>query len=105
MKDTLEEAKVALAKAKNEMALYYNLCRAPTPTFVPGDKVYLDATDIQTTCPSKKLSHCRLGPYPIKRHIGKYAYRLMLLHPMRHLHPVFNVVKLTLAVEDPICGR
>jgi len=24
---------------------------------------------------------------------------------MKHLHPVFNVVKLTLASEDPISGR
>ena len=25
--------------------------------------------------PSKKLSHRRLGPYPVERRIGKYAYR------------------------------
>ena len=61
MKVTLEEAKAALKKAKDEMVRYYNQCRIPAPVFYPGDKVYLDASDIQTTCPSKKLSHQHLG--------------------------------------------
>jgi len=33
------------------------------------------------------------------------AYRLKLLYWMKQLHPVFNVVKLTLALEDLITGR
>ena len=33
------------------------------------------------------------------------AYRLRLPHRMKQLHPVFNVVKLTLALDDPITGR
>ena len=67
MKDTLEEAKSALAKAKDDMTRYYNRCRSPAPTFSPSDMVYLDSEDIQTTRPSKKLSHRRLGPYPVER--------------------------------------
>jgi len=65
MKDTLEEAKSALAKAKDDMAQYYNHCCSPALSFSSGDMVYLDSEDIQTTCPSKKLSHCRLGPYTV----------------------------------------
>jgi len=49
MKTTLEEAKAALAKAKDDMAHYYNRRRTPAPMFTPGDKVYLDAADIHTT--------------------------------------------------------
>jgi len=49
MKDTLEEAKSALAKAKDDMAQYYNRHRSPAPSFSPGDMVYLDSEDIQTT--------------------------------------------------------
>ena len=33
------------------------------------------------------------------------AYHLKLPHGMRQLHPVFNVVKLSAAPEDPILGR
>ena len=78
MKDTLEEAKSALAKAKDNMVWYYNCCRSPAPSFSPGNMVYLDSEDIQTTCWSKKLLHRRLGPYPVERRVGKYAYHLVL---------------------------
>jgi len=105
MKDTLEEAKSALAKAKDDMARYYNRCHSPAPTFSPGDMVYLDSEDIQTTRPLKKLSHRRLGPYLVERRVGKYAYRLVLPPPMRRLHPVFNVVKLSPTPDDRIVGR
>ena len=79
--------------------------RGPAPSFAPGDMVYLDSEDIQTTRPSKKLAHCRLGPYPVESRVGKNAYRLTLPFSMRSLHPVFNVVKLTPAPADPIHGR
>ena len=105
MKDTLEEAKSALATAKDDMARYYNRRHSPAPSFSPGDMVYLDSKDIQTTCPSKKLSHHHLGPYPVKRHVGKYAYHLVLPPPMRRLHLVFNVMKLSPAPDDAIIGR
>jgi len=98
MKDTLKEAKSALAKAKDDMAQYYNYCCSPAPSFSPGDMVYLDSEDIQTTRPSKKLLHRCLGPYPVERRIRKYAYCLVLPPPMRRLHPVF-------APNDPIAGR
>jgi len=54
MRNTLEEAKSALAKAKDDMAKYYNQWQTPAPVYMPGDKVYLDASDIHTTRPSKK---------------------------------------------------
>ena len=57
MKNTLEEAKAALVKSKDDMARYYNQRRTPAPDYRPGDKVYLDASDISTTRPSWKLSH------------------------------------------------
>ena len=105
MKAALEEAAAALNQAKEDMARYYNQRHLPTPTFRPGDKVYVDASDIRTTRPSQKLAHRRLGPYPVERQVSRNAYRLTLPYSMRRLHPVFNVVKLTLAPSDPIPGR
>ena len=57
MKSTLDEACAALAKSKDDMARYYNQRRTPAPTFVAGEKVYLDASDISTTRPAKKFVH------------------------------------------------
>ena len=73
--------------------------------FKPGDQVYLDVSDIKTTRPSLKLLHHRLGPFKIKCQVGPLAYRLKLPHRMEQLHPVFNVVKLSAALEDPIPER
>ena len=73
--------------------------------YQPRDKVYLDASDVSTTRPSKKLSHWRLGLFLIERKVGNGAYRLRLPAAMKCIHPIFNMVKLTPAPEDPIAGR
>ncbi len=90
MRESLEEAKAALAKAKDDMARYYNQRHDPTPEYQVGDKVYLDASDIKTTRPSKKLAHRNLGPFPIVRRVGSHAYRLRLPRSLSRLHPVFR---------------
>ena len=45
-KDTLEEAKAALVKSKDDMAHYYNQKQTPAPDYQLGDMVYLNASDI-----------------------------------------------------------
>jgi hypothetical protein len=53
----IEEAKAALTKAKDEYAMYYNRQCELAPVFAPGDKVWLDGSDIATNRPSSKLSY------------------------------------------------
>jgi len=104
MRMVIEEAKSAIRKAQEDMKRYYDRRRTPAPVFNPGNKVFLDTSDIRTTRPSQKLSHRRLGPFVVERRIGPMAYRLKLPYRMKQLHPVFNIVKLTLALDDPITG-
>jgi len=105
MESTTEEAKSAICKAQEDMTRYYNRRRSLAPMFQPGDRIYLDTSDIKTTCPSLKLSHRRLGPFEIEHQVGPLAYRLKLPHGLRQLYPVFNMVKLSTAPDDPIPGR
>jgi len=105
MESTTEEAKSVIRKVQKDMTRYYNRRRSPAPIFKPGDWVYLGVSDIRTTRPSPKLSHRRLGPFEIERQVGPLAYRLKLPYRLRQLHPVFNVVKLSAAPDDPIPGR
>jgi len=105
MRTAIEEAKSAIYKAQDDMKKYYDRRRTPAPVFKPGDKVFLDALDIWTMRPLQKLLHRRLGPFVVERQIGPMAYRLRLSYRMKQLYPVFNVVKLTLAPDDPITGR
>jgi hypothetical protein len=100
----IEEAKSALTKAKDEYAMYYNRRREPALVFTQGDRVWLDGSDITTNRPSSKLSHRRLGPFVVDKCIGQGAYRLILPPQLRRLHPVFPMVKLSLAHPDPILG-
>jgi hypothetical protein len=103
MAQGLEEARSAIAKAKDEYAMFYNSRREPAPIFKPGDKVWLDGSDIATNRPSSKLSHRYLGPFVVEACVGQGAYRFAL-PPHFHLHPVFPVVKLSITHLDPIPG-
>jgi hypothetical protein len=104
MHSALTEAKSALVKAQDDMSHYYNRHREPAPEYIPGDKVYLDGSDIRTSRPSKKLAHCFLGPYIVECCVGVNAYCLRLPKSMSRLHPVFPVIKLLTAPLDPIPG-
>jgi hypothetical protein len=101
----IEEAKAALTKVKDEYAMYYNRRREPAAVFAPGDKVWLDGSDIATNRPSSKLSHRRLGPFVAEACVGHGAYHLALPPHFCRLHPVFPMVKLSPAPPDPIPGR
>src|SRR5436305_7639541 len=70
-----------------------------------GDRVWLDASDIQTTRPSPELSHRHLGPFKVTKVVGRGAYKLELPPRLSWLHPVFPVMKLQLAEDDPFEGR
>jgi len=74
MESATEEAKSAICKAQEDMARYYNRRRSLAPVFKPGDRVYLDTSDIRTTRPSPKLSHRRLGPFEVEHQVGPLAY-------------------------------
>jgi len=84
------------------MKRYYDCWRTLALVFKPGNKVFLDASNICTTRPSQKLLHWQLGPFVVERQIGPMAYYLRLLYWMKQLHPVFNIVKLTPAPDDLI---
>jgi hypothetical protein len=87
MNSALMEAKFALAKAQDDMSRYYDRHQELAPEYAPGDKVYLDGSDIQTSRPSKKLAHRFLGLYVVECCAGANAYCLQLPKSMSHLHP------------------
>lgn len=105
IKGVLKEACSALLKSKDDMVHYYNQHHDPAPTFKKGDLVFLDALNIKTTWPSKKLSHRYLGPFTMVKSIGTHAYHLWLPQSLSRLYPVFHVSKLQKQPEDMIEGH
>lgn len=91
MKSAVEEANASLMKAADDMAQFYDINRQEIPPLAVGDKVWLDATNITTACPKKKLDDKWLGPYPITKVISCNAYKLQLPNSFGRIHPVFNI--------------
>jgi hypothetical protein len=104
-KSTLDEARAALSKLKDDMVQYYNQCWTLAPKFEVSKKVFLDASDINTTRPTKKFAHHYLRPYPVICTVGLHVYCLKLLKLMSQIHPVFHIIKLMPVPADPIVGR
>jgi len=89
MRAAIDEAKSMIRKAQDDMKRYYDRKRTLALVFKPSDKVFLDASDIWTTCPLQKLSHRRLGPFVVEQQIRPMAYRLKLPHGERGKRDVY----------------
>ncbi len=63
--------------------------RATTPTYHPGQKVWLSTRDIRLRLPCKKLSPRFIGPFPITRHVNPVMYELKLPSQNR-IHPTMQ---------------
>jgi hypothetical protein len=82
----------------------YDRRRLHAPDFRPGDLVWLDARNIRTGRPSRKLDNPRMGPFRVAEKISAHAYRLAL--PRRlGVHDVQPVGLLELASNDPLPGQ
>jgi hypothetical protein len=61
------------------------------PQFRVGDYVMVNAKNIKTRRPTKKLDHKLRGKFKIKRLIGTHAYELELPPGVGKIHPVFHI--------------
>jgi len=94
LKQAREAAATSLKRAADYMAKSYNQKRKPARPYQIGDQVWLEATNLTTYQPSKKLAPRRYGPFSIEKKVGQSAYRLCL-PPTWKIHPVFNESLLT----------
>ena len=58
------------------MKRFYDRHRDDPVNYRVGDLVWLDATNLASSRPSKKLDAHRVGPYAIDAKIGQASYRL-----------------------------
>jgi transposase InsO family protein len=104
LEEIQKELKSSMEVAQERHRRYYDRNVRLGPKLKVGDEVWLEATNITTSHPSHKLSHRRLGPFPIEAKLSDLVYRLTLPNTM-HIHPVFHVGLLTPVNEDTIIGR
>ena len=88
-----KEAEDAIAYAQVRMKDRYDK-KHKTWTPAPGEEVYLRLRNYSIPgVPNKKLSERRIGPFVVKRNVGRLAHELDLPHNFR-IHPVISVAEL-----------
>ena len=90
MEDIHQQAKQALENTRESMKKYYDRKATEQPTIEVGDLVMLNAKNIRTKPPSKKLSPKLYGPFKVIERKGNRAYKLQI-SPSWKIPPVFHV--------------
>jgi len=90
MQDIHLQAKQTLENTRESMKKYYDRKATEQPSIEVGDLVMLNAKNIPTKRPSKKLSPKLYGPFQVLEKKGIRAYKLEI-SPWWKIHPVFHV--------------
>jgi len=90
MHDIHQQAKQTLENMRESMKKYYDSKATEQPSIAVGDLVLLNAKNIRTKRPSKKLSPKLYGPFKVLEKKGSRTYRLGI-SPRWKIHPVFHV--------------
>ena len=104
LKDLVEYLRLEIRYQQEAQMEFANKTRKPPPDFQVGDEVWLHRRFINTTRPSNKLDHKKLGRFKIIGKIGTHAYKLAL-PPSMKVHPVFHVSLLEPVAIDPLPGQ
>lgn len=99
-----EEVRALLELSAARMKKFHDDWVDEAPSFVPGDKVFLERPDLRSSRPSHKLDWKRFGPFEVTQKISDTAYRLKLPASMK-IHDVFHVGHLIPRRKDTILGR
>src|SRR5712671_2456545 len=89
MKAIHEKVTKALEDTRVAMNRYYDQHRLPQPEYAVGDQVMLNAKNIHTKRPTKKLAPKLYGPFRILAKVGTRSYHLEL-QDRWGIHNVFH---------------
>src|ERR1700733_6830504 len=95
MKKVHENAAAALQIANEQSKRQHDKHTRPVTEYQPGDQVYVEATNIKSKCPSKKLDDKQFGPFKVLEKVGESAYRLELPTLWKGKQPIFNEMYLS----------
>ena len=90
MKSTQQITKSTLKMAVYNMKQFHDHKVQPSTEYQLGDLVLLEATNIKTEWPSKKLNDKRYGLFKVIKKEGLASYRLKLDKLWCQIHPVFH---------------
>jgi len=90
MRTIHQQARQSLEKTREAMGRYYDRKAKQQPDFKVADLVMLNAQNIRTKPPSKRLAPKLYGPFKILEQRGQLTYKLEISDRWK-IHPVFHV--------------
>jgi len=90
MQDIHRQARQTLENTQESMKKYYDRKATEQPNIVVDDLVMVNAKNIPTTRPSKRLCPKLYGPFEVLEKKGSRAYKLEI-SPQWNIHPVLHV--------------
>ncbi|KAI1007650.1 hypothetical protein K3495_g581 [Podosphaera aphanis] len=85
--------------------IHANCHRSTPPAYRVGDKVFVNAKNINTKRPCKKLDWKNLGPFEVLQVMNSHSYKLALPEGLKSIHPVFHTSLLRPDPNNPILGQ
>jgi hypothetical protein len=104
IQDRAQYLQEQIVLAQSRMEQHSNASRQPSPSYQPGDKVWLSLKNIKTQRPTKKLDDRNMLCEVLQR-IGRDSYKLQLPEGMESIHPVFHTSLLRPDPNDPLQGQ
>jgi hypothetical protein len=101
MEQLFSELKAQIKRSQTIHSEQANKSRRTGTELNIGDQVWLDARNISTTQPSKKLDWKRIRPYEVVEVISPWAFRIKLPHQLR-IHDVQPISRLEKTAENPL---
>uniref|UniRef100_A0A3P9HCQ1 Gypsy retrotransposon integrase-like protein 1 n=1 Tax=Oryzias latipes TaxID=8090 RepID=A0A3P9HCQ1_ORYLA len=100
--DVWHQARAALLRTKESNCQIANRHRVVSPTYQPGQQVWLSSKNIPLQATSRKLAPRYIGPYTIDRVINPSCVRLKLPATLR-VHPSFHVSQIKPVRQSSLC--
>ncbi|XP_023807361.1 uncharacterized protein LOC111946829 isoform X2 [Oryzias latipes] len=97
-----QQTRAALLRTKESNCQIANRHRGVSPSYQPGQKVWLSAQNIPLQASSRKLAPKFIGPYTIDRVVNPACVRLRLPAALK-VHPTFHVSQVKPVTESPLC--
>jgi len=104
MQQVHEHLRVEMRRSQAIQEEGANRGHVPAPNIQVGSKVLLDARNVRTTHPSRKLDRKRPGPFQVQKQVFRYASELQLPTSIR-IHRVQHVSLLDPVIEDTLEGQ
>ena len=90
MQTTDLKAHEALDRRRESMSKYYDRKAKEQPDIAVGDRIMLNAKNMRTKPPTKKLSTKLYGPFNVMEKRANRAFKLEIF-PRWKIHPIFHV--------------